>query len=165
MPSEAGVPHSSGVIALAGAALVGLLGATCRQSKVPRQYWTYGFGYRGIPEYWNPTKIPAEERRSKEDKITIRVQSRYRVMVDETIEILRNAAWKSGGDSSKPRIAHTWRKTWYLNRSPHGQHKSKRHLKRCVFTTFIDIWPSPDGNLEALQRIFIPSVVQIAVYS
>ena len=97
------------------------------------------------------------------DKIRIRLKGYdYRILDQSTLEIV-DTARRSGAKVAGPIPLPTAISRWTVNRSPHGDKKSREQFEMRTHTRLLDIFEWTPQTVDALTKLELPAGVEVEI--
>lgn len=102
-------------------------------------------------------------KRSKQQRIRIRLQAFDHRLLDHSAERLVDVATQSGCKVVGPIPLPTLRQVFCVQRSPHADKKSREHFEIRTHKRIIDIVDPTHETMDQLSRLDMPAGVDIEV--
>lgn len=96
-------------------------------------------------------------------RIRIKLQSYDHSLVDKSAEKILKTVRTAGAVVTGPIPLPTQRKIFTVLRSPHVNKKAREQFQICTYKRLLDIYSSTSKTVEALEKLELPSGVDVEI--
>ena len=96
-------------------------------------------------------------------KIRMKLKSFDHTLVDKTAEKIEKTVRNTGAVVTGPIPLPTQKKIYTVLRSPHVNKKAREQFQMCTYKRLLDIYSATNKTVDALQKLELPSGVEVEI--